>query len=232
MCLQIRGDNVDIKILTVTLDNNKINRRDIPKIRGFLANKFPHYLEIHNHIGKEKFKYGYPLVQYKVIDEIPNIIGINEATKTILEVFHDIEEIDIKDAILEVYEKGYRVRKDAIGETDYLYRYKFITPWMALNQNNFNEYLRGSQTEQMELLKKIMIGNILSMSKYLGYRVEKPIQVFIKLEPLKVNFKNNAMTAFNGEFMTNFHIPDYLGIGKSVSRGFGTVKKIGVGTFY
>jgi CRISPR/Cas system CSM-associated protein Csm3 (group 7 of RAMP superfamily) len=34
------------------------------------------------------------------------------------------------------------------------------------------------------------------------------------------------MAAFSGEFMANFHIPDGLGIGKSVSRGFGTVKLI------
>jgi len=34
------------------------------------------------------------------------------------------------------------------------------------------------------------------------------------------------MLGFLGEFEVNFDIPDYLGIGKSVSRGFGTVKKI------
>ncbi len=35
------------------------------------------------------------------------------------------------------------------------------------------------------------------------------------------------MIGFTGTFTftTNFLIPDYLGIGKSVSRGFGTVKK-------
>jgi len=30
---------------------------------------------------------------------------------------------------------------------------------------------------------------------------------------------------FLGTFSVNFEIPDYWGIGKSVSRGFGTVKK-------
>jgi hypothetical protein len=30
---------------------------------------------------------------------------------------------------------------------------------------------------------------------------------------------------FLGTFSVNFNIPDYLGLGKSVSRGFGPVKK-------
>ena len=34
------------------------------------------------------------------------------------------------------------------------------------------------------------------------------------------------MLGFFGTFSVNFEIPDYWGIGKSVSRGFGTVKKV------
>ncbi len=35
------------------------------------------------------------------------------------------------------------------------------------------------------------------------------------------------MLGFLGTFSVNFEIPDYWGIGKSVSRGFGTVKRVG-----
>ncbi len=34
------------------------------------------------------------------------------------------------------------------------------------------------------------------------------------------------MLGFLGSFSENFEIPDYWGIGKSVSRGFGTVKRV------
>ena len=34
------------------------------------------------------------------------------------------------------------------------------------------------------------------------------------------------MLGFRGTFSVNFEIPYYWGIGKSVSRGFGTVKRI------
>lgn len=34
------------------------------------------------------------------------------------------------------------------------------------------------------------------------------------------------MIGFTGEFLVNFDIPDLLGLGKSVSRGFGAVRCI------
>ena len=34
------------------------------------------------------------------------------------------------------------------------------------------------------------------------------------------------MLGFLGTFSVNFEIPDYWGIGKSVSRGFGTIKRV------
>ena len=34
------------------------------------------------------------------------------------------------------------------------------------------------------------------------------------------------MLDFLGTFSVNFEIPDYWGIGKSVSKGFGTIKRI------
>jgi hypothetical protein len=33
------------------------------------------------------------------------------------------------------------------------------------------------------------------------------------------------MMVFEGEFVANVSLPDYVGIGKSVSRGFGVLKK-------
>jgi len=43
---------LDIKILTVRLEGNRVESRDIPKIRGYLAGRFPQYLELHNHLGE------------------------------------------------------------------------------------------------------------------------------------------------------------------------------------
>jgi hypothetical protein len=64
------------------------------------------------------------------------------------------------------------------------------------------------------------------MSKSLGYTVPGPIKANIgKLKEVPTSLKGTPMLGFLGTFSVNFEIPDYWGIGKSVSRGFGTVKR-------
>ncbi|MBW1679139.1 MAG: CRISPR-associated endonuclease Cas6, partial [Deltaproteobacteria bacterium] len=104
----------------------------------------------------------------------------------------------------------------------------FLTPWLALNEKNYEKYQRvGRWEKKKELLEKILIGNIISMSKSLGYTVPKPIKATIdKLREVKTSLKGTPMLGFLGTFSVNFEIPDYWGIGKSVSRGFGTIKRV------
>ncbi|NLI57531.1 CRISPR-associated endonuclease Cas6 [Acetivibrio saccincola] len=220
---------MDIKMLTVKLEGNKVESRDIPKIRGYLAGRFPQYLELHNHIGENKFNYGYPVIQYKSIGGVPNIIAINEASKILIDIFYDVKEIDMKDKIMSILEKGYVLKTKEIGTAEGMVEYKFLTPWLALNQDNYERFANSGIDERTDILKKILTGNILSMAKGLGYWVEEPIEVLIKLNPVKINYKNRKMIGFKGGFMTNFMIPNHLGLGKSVARGFGTVKKVNGG---
>lgn len=218
-------------MLTVRLEGNKLESRDIPKIRGYLAERFPHYLELHNHIGKDKFNYGYPVIQYKSIGGVPNIIAINDASKILIDIFYDVKEIDIKDKVMSIMEKGYVLKTMELGEADGLIEYEFLTPWMALNQENYAKYARVSEDERTGILKKVLVGNILSMAKKFECWVDKPVEVLVKLRPVEVKYKNQNMVGFKGRFMTNFIIPDYLGVGKSVARGFGTVVRVKDGGF-
>lgn len=222
---------MEIKVLTVKLEGNKVESRDIPKIRGYLAGRFPQYLELHNHIGKDKFNYGYPEIQYKSIGGIPNIIAINDASKILIDIFYDVKEIDIKDKVMSILEKGYVLKTMEIGVSEGLLEYEFLTPWMSLNQENYAKYSRFTEDKRAVLLKKVLVGNLLSMAKGLGCWVDRPIEVLIKLKPIEVKYKDQLMIGFKGRFMTNFVIPDYLGIGRSVSRGFGTVVRVKSGGF-
>lgn len=72
--------------------------------------------------------------------------------------------------------------------------------------------------------RRKLIGNLLSMSKSLGYKVPDRIKANVAVKPKKSRLKDMNIMAFTGTFQANFLIPDYLGIGKFVSRGFGAVK--------
>ncbi len=88
------------------------------------------------------------------------------------------------------------------------------------------KFKSSSIKERRELLKNILIGNILSVSKRLGYNVPNKIRVDIELYSVKVSYKGVPLVGFKGVFEVNFLIPDYLGVGKGVSHGFGVVKKL------
>lgn len=124
-------------------------------------------------------------------------------------------------------EKEINVKEESIGLQDKNSSYSFITPWLALNEQNYEKYKAiKSWQEKKELLAKILVGNIISMSKGLGYTVPEPIKANIfKLKEISASLKGTPMLGFLGSFTVNFEIPDYFGLGKSVSRGFGTVIK-------
>ena len=107
------------------------------------------------------------------------------------------------------------------------YKYQFLTPWLALNQENHTRYRElGNWRDRKIFLNNILVGNILSMCKGLGIIVDRGLQVRSHLTEERSNFKSINSMSFTGEFIINFKIPDFFGIGKSASHGYGTVKNV------
>ncbi len=111
-----------------------------------------------------------------------------------------------------------------IGLSDDLHAYRFQTLWMALNQQNYATWLHEDEAQQAKHLKAILTGNILSFFKGMNHQVEGMIMVNLKIKGQRATqFKNNAMMAFEAGFVTNTILPEAIGLGKSVARGFGTI---------
>jgi len=178
---------------------------------------------MHNH-KDDKYIYQYPLIQYNIIGNKPLVLGIEEGAEVLQNILPIDDVIIIEDRVLISKKREIQITYEDFGVTDNLITYRFLTPWMALNEENVKRYREGDIIEREEILKKIFIGNILSISKGLKYTVEDEIRVKLNVKEKRVNFKDNKMICFTGECLTNFKIPDYIGIGKSVSRGFGTIK--------
>ncbi len=104
--------------------------------------------------------------------------------------------------------------------------YRFATPWLALNQQNFRDYTQLRSTEaQFDKLNRTLVGNTLSLCKSLGiFLQERLVADCSKLRTIRTTLKGKTMVGFVGGFSLNLQIPDLLGLGKSVSRGFGTIK--------
>jgi hypothetical protein len=207
-----------------------LKTRDAIKLRGYFGNLF---LErsplLHNHFEDGSLRYRYPLVQYKVIDNEPFIVAIDEGAELLRKLFFEISEIVIEGVTYPVMEKFIGSDSKYIGVDDELHTYNFSTSWMALNEENFNKYKKLNHTlERTDFLKKILIGNLLSLFKSLGHHEENKIMAIVNVRGDHSNFKENRMLVFKGEFTSNVLLPSLIGIGKAVSRGFGTIKEKGI----
>ncbi len=215
---------MDLKILTLTFTSTRPIRESGEQLRGFFATKFNEYNLLHQH-NTNKFIYRYPLVQYKMINRTPAVIGINEGAEVLKEIFDEYDKINLNENEYEIVERGITYKKEDFGISEKLIKYEFVTPWFALNQENYRKYRDFNKDQKYDLLNRNLIGNMLSMSKSLNYQVPEMIKCHTELKERSSSMKGNEIIAFRGSFVTNFKIPDYLGVGKSVSRGFGTVKR-------
>ncbi|MCX7732441.1 MAG: CRISPR-associated endonuclease Cas6 [candidate division WOR-3 bacterium] len=216
-----------IKVLIFQFSSDRPIVATPDKIRGFFARRFSNYSIFHQH-GEHILLYRFPLIQYKIIHKMPLVVGVNDGAKILQDLFVEIEDIEIGTQRYHLVEKNLIFRTEPLGITDSRRGYTFLTPWLALNERNYELYQRfGSRAKRRVLLEKILIGNILAMSKGLGYTVTAPLQVEIeRFFETRTTLKGTPMLGFLGNFRVNFDIPEYLGLGKSVSRGFGTVGRV------
>lgn len=219
-----------LKIALLSLTNIRLKYSQTHKFRGYIGTLFKEYDLIHNHdpsTGKNIYRY--PLIQFKIIDKIPVILAITDkAVKIFADIFMNLDEIDIEGTKIPIMEKDLKIENVVFGFSEETFAYNFLTPWIALNQKNHSKFVNESKEQKKELLKKTLTGNILSLAKGLGLWLEESqkINVTINVKPKFVNLKGEKMTAFTGDFKTNFVVPDFFGVGKSVSRGFGVVRRL------
>ncbi|MCK8823785.1 CRISPR-associated endonuclease Cas6 [Fuchsiella alkaliacetigena] len=200
------------------------------KLRGFFAKRFENIL-FHNHHQDGGYRYAYPLIQYKIYQGQPTVIGLAKGAELLSQNFLEIDKLTLGQRLYVDPEKELQViaeKLKVLSKIDQLkYRYRFFSPWLALNQENYRFYSAEIQdsclAQQQQFLAKILIGNILSFAKGVDWWVEEEIKVVSQLEEVEVNFKGQLMIGFIGYFQTNIFLPEYIGLGKSSARGFGTI---------
>lgn len=213
----------------ITFPEITLSQRDAHKLRGYIGNLFKDRSPLlHNHLeGEGKFRYAYPLVQYKVVRGLPMLIGYNEGAKLLMDLFLEIEEIQIGEITIPVPSKNIQCQEIQAAYSENLQQYEFQTLWMPLNQKNHKEYRNMDAAAQEQKLQVLLRNHILAAFKGLGIWLEadQRIMCTAQMEERKTQFKDQKMMAFHGTFTTNAILPDYIGLGKSVARGFGTIKR-------
>lgn len=217
-----------IRVVIATF-KNRISQEEIPFFRGSIIRLSGNASFFHNH-QEEGFHYAYPLVQYKRIDGHAAIFGINEGGEAIEQLFKDRVRYacQLGNRQVEMELVGVRSEKVVVHcmEQDGVYS---IKGWLPLNSENYRAYVStDGLVEQISMLERILIGNILSLAKGVGIFFDTPVRCrILQLENEKsFGYKNVELLSFSAKFRTNVSLPAYVGLGKSVSINNGVVTPI------
>lgn len=224
------GKTTTLPLTTITFPEIRLAVRDGHKLRGYFGELFrEHSPLLHNHYEDGRLRYGYPLVQYKVLGGTPVLVGLLEGAKLLANLFFEMQQLEIGGKTYPVFERDIAFKTLETGVGDGLYDYRLLTLWLPLNQQNYPEYLQMNPEEQRAFLGRILTGNILSFFKGVGLFLPDGVRVMATVrpeEPILTNYKDTRLMGFRATFTTNALLPDLIGLGKSVSRGFGAVRRI------
>lgn len=210
---------------------NEIAGNSLEQFRGAVVNELNDKdVLFHNHLPDDGgYRYSYPLIQYKRINRRAAILCIGPGTDTIGKFFFDSDlELRIGDKVEKFEVDNIRAYRSLIQIWDYKFSYR-IRRWLALNQENYETYSKfESIAEKSAFLEKILTGNVLSLAKGLNIFFDKQAECKITglSEPFVVRYKGTKLTSFDAEFISNVSIPDYAGLGKGVSIGYGVTTRV------
>lgn len=207
-----------------------ISFNEIPYLRGAII-KITKNQEIlfHNHDKDNTFRYDYPLIQYKRINGNAAIIFIERGTDKIIDFINnnkDYADIGNRKTKLEIEKVDANDTLVQIWESEFTYS---IRKYLPLNKINYEKYIKTDDIiEKYKIIENVLIGNILSFAKGMGIYFNNKIKVTILQvdEPKVYRFKNIKMMGFDIRFKSNVSLPDYIGLGKGVSIGFGMIKRL------
>lgn len=205
---------------------------DIPKFRAAVIEKTERISSLfHNHVGDKQVLYRYPLIQYKVAHRKASIVCLSEGADDIYHLLqHRDLDLRIGNQIQPFAVEDLQLHYHQVQAWQHQFHYSLLN-WMALNQKHHQRFkaLEGDDQAQIELLTSILRGNILAFAKGINWWVEEEIKVKITeikamhTRPIHKNYKDSL--TFDLNFKTNVSLPDFIGLGKRVSIGFGIVKR-------
>jgi len=222
-----------ISILCIRFDN-ELRMNEIPMFRGaVVAALRTDNVLFHNH-SDNGLRYAYPLIQYKRINGKAAIVCIGGGTESIGEFFSNMNKpllLGNREIVLslnsvkadKILVQVWNATDSGQGCFDYTLR-----KWLPLNSDNYAEYQSiDGLKERYAMLEKIIVGNILSFAKGLNITLDKQITCSITEieEKSPLRYKGVKFAAFDVCFKSNVSLPNFIGLGKGVSHGFGMIVK-------
>ena len=214
----------DIKSAVVRVVTDKPVRKTPYQVKGVFMRQYPDEPIIPMLDGSYRDRFLYPRVQVKILNEQIYIIGIHEGVDPVLSVAEKFEMFDFGNITFEVQDCDIENVDQQFIPSSRLVRYRFITPWVALNHMTGGKYRFLTNQEKPSYLNRLLGQNIIFLANEVGINLADNIYTKVKVSSLFPRpVDENKWGAFMGEFKTNFVLPNYIGVGNGITRGFGTI---------
>jgi hypothetical protein len=230
-------DSNSIRILSIIF-NTSIQPYEVPAFRAAIANRVGREYEwFHNHNNQEEgekdlFHHRYSLIQYKIKAGTnkqfhPMILVVGQSVKEVHELFKDTDwMLNIKGKLIDFsdYELSASLYDLELNTKQFYYN---IYRWQPFKSVNFKEYQQlESQREKYEFLEKMMLGHLISFLQGVNWHPPSKIEVAIlNIKNEKwISYKNVKVLCFDMRFKCNIKLPEFIGLGRAVSKGFGVLR--------
>lgn len=221
----INQTTIHLRLLTIYTDRPFCENGS--DLRRAITASFSDIAVLHNHNGAG-FDYRSPRVRYLVIDRVPHLISFDDGLEMVERIYREQTCLRCGQRMYQVTGVELQDIHDDAGICGDLYHYQSQAPWLALNEDNHERYIQlNGVLERRAMLERIMAANMLALSKNVELDVQEKIMVkMLGFDEVRLKAGQTPMLGFHAQFVTNFRIPAFVGVGKMVSKGFGLMGNV------
>ncbi|MFC1746879.1 CRISPR-associated endonuclease Cas6 [Candidatus Neomarinimicrobiota bacterium] len=198
------------------------------QLKGAIIRQFPDHPIIPFINGQYRVSVRYPRIQVKVLRNQLCLFGLGEGYDNVMAFQEQLESFDVEDQHFTVKEREIlESTLDYHEPSDEFIRYKFITPWVALDRKSLARFKSLLPRERINFLNRLLVQNLLFIVRDLQFDVSFNVSCRVRLQSLSPRVvEEQGSGSFKGYFTSNMEIPDYLGLGNGITKGLGTIVRL------
>jgi len=213
-----------VKTIVARLITDKPVKKTAYQVKGVFMKQYPNSPAIPMLDGRFRNKFLYPRIQVKILNDQIYIVGIKEGADPVVNITKELELLNFGNITFNIVDIDIEESVDQFAHVDQLLRYQFVSPWVALSKNTQNRYKFLKNNDRIAFLNRLLGQNIVFLAREMEITLKEKVFTKLRLNSLfpKPAYEKD-WASFSGEFQTNFILPNYIGLGNGITRGYGAI---------